>query len=240
MDDDLPGAGSAQLLAESPTSPSPVRPAPRGDYRQRGLDLPGRPASPVLGRQRRRPRMRRLRRSLVRWAVVAMVGAGSALSLRLFVLEAFAVPSNLMAPTLQTGDRIIAIRASVVHQVHRGEIVVFRPPKLFPCGTGGAPGTDLVERVVGLPGETISSSHGNVDIDGNRLEEQGWYDRAYGPLGSDPIASTTIPRGDFFVMGDNRDDTCDSRVFGPIPRALIIGKVLLVLTRDGHPHFELF
>ena len=81
---------------------------------------------------------------------------------------------------------------------------------------------DLVKRVIGLPGETISSSGGRVYIDGKPLSEP-WLPPGTVTTG---IASQKVPPNEYFVMGDNRSDSEDSRFFGPIPRSLIVGKVV--------------
>ena len=163
-----------------------------------------------------------------------------AVGLRLFVLEPFVVPSAAMAPTLQPGDRILVVKAGfLAGAVGRGEIVVIRHPDSSSCATVGASVPDLVTRVIGLPGETIWSVSGTVYIDGRPLKETGWYDRSSGPLGSAAIGRTTIPRDGYFVMSDNRADTCDSRSFGTVSGSAIVGRVVAIVARHGHPtlHF---
>jgi signal peptidase I len=163
-----------------------------------------------------------------------------ALLLRAYVVEPFSVPSSAMIPTLQAGDRILAVKSGLLGgPVKRGDIVVFGHPKFFPCRAGPATG-DLVKRVIGLPGETIWSVGDAIAVDGRRLHEPGWYDRTFGEVGSSPVHRTTIPRGDYFVMGDNRADTCDSRGFGAIPGSSIVGKVKVIISRRGHPHLFFF
>ena len=106
------------------------------------------------------------------------------------------------------------------------------PPGLLPEDCGGPEVNDLVKRVIGLPGETISTSGGYVYIDGKRLNETWLPASKQGTTGEGPPGSPSnldrpfhIPANDYFVMGDNRTDSCDSRYWGPIARSLIVGKV---------------
>ena len=95
-----------------------------------------------------------------------------AVLLRLTLIAPFTVPSSAMAPTLQAGDRILVLRSSfVTGSIGRGDIIVFHRPKFFPCQTSGT-GQYLVERVIGLPGETILSSHQTIYIDGKQMAER--------------------------------------------------------------------
>jgi signal peptidase I len=163
--------------------------------------------------------------------VVVVVALAAALLLRTFVVQTFYIPSGSMEPTLQIGDRILVDKLSYhLHGVDRGNIVVFRRPADENCG--GPPVADLVKRVIGLPGETISLGKGYVDIDGKRLAET-WLPASVqgstfpGPSGPayNLAKSYVIPANHYFVMGDNRADSCDSRYWGPIARSLIVGKV---------------
>jgi signal peptidase I len=163
--------------------------------------------------------------------IVVVVAVLVAVLLRTFVVQTFYIPSGSMEPTLQIGDRIIVNKLSYdLHGVDRGNIVVFSRPPAEDCG--GPEVNDLVKRVVGLPGETISLSGGDVYINGNRLDES-WLpaseqNKTYPGPGGTPYSLVRpyhIPAGDYFVMGDNRTDSCDSRYWGPIPESLIVGKV---------------
>jgi signal peptidase I len=164
-------------------------------------------------------------------AVVVVIVLAAAALLRLFVVETFFIPSGSMEPTLQIGDRIVVDKLAYhLHGIDRGDIVVFTRPPAEDCG--GAPVSDLVKRVIGLPGETISLSGGYVDINGKRLDER-WLPASVqgvsdpGPPG--PAYSLArpyrIPANHYFVMGDNRTESCDSRYWGPIARNTIVGKV---------------
>jgi signal peptidase I len=139
-----------------------------------------------------------------------------------------------MEPTIKLGARIVVNEGAYAdHSVQRGDIIVFRRPANENCG--GQPVADLLKRVVGLPGETIAltnGSKGNVLVNGKRLNEK-WLPasaqgRSFpGPAGT-PYNLTTpyqIPAGHYFVLGDNRSDSCDSRYWGPIAKGSIVGRV---------------
>jgi signal peptidase I len=170
-----------------------------------------------------------------RWretAVVVVVALLAALLLRLFVVQTYFIPSLSMAPTLQVGNRIVVDKLSYdFHGVHRGDIVVFARPADEHCG--GAVVPDLVKRVIGLPGETISlSGAGHVMINGATLPEtwlpQSERGTSYPGPGGPPYNLSRpykVPAGTYFVMGDNRGNSCDSRYWGPIAKSSIVGRV---------------
>jgi signal peptidase I len=164
--------------------------------------------------------------SSTRWikeaAVVVVVAVLVAVLLRAFVVQ-----------TLQIGDRILVNKLSYhLHGVNRGDIVVFSRPPTENCG--GPEVNDLVKRVIGLPGDVVSLTKGYVYIDGKKLDES-WLPSSEqgvtvaGPAGNDSNLARPyrVPSNDYFVMGDNRTDSCDSRYWGPISRSLIVGKVEL-------------
>jgi signal peptidase I len=170
-----------------------------------------------------------------RWVVelvgVVVVAILVAVLLRTFVVATYSIPSGSMEPTLQIGDRILVNKLSYhLHGVDRGNIVVFSTPPSENCA--GPPVSDLVKRVIGLPGEIISLKDGNVDINGRLLPEPflppSTRDDTYPGPSTAPYAlhqPYRIPPGDVYVMGDNRPDSCDSRFWGPIPESTIVGKV---------------
>ena len=187
-----------------------------------------------IGPQRRR----RWRRGLTETVVTLLVAALLSVLLRAYAYETFEIPSASMVPTLAVYDRILVQKAFFNwHGVREGEIVVFTHPPLDQCG--GVPAADLVKRVIALPGQTIYSSGGSIYINGRLLTEP--YLPAYDPLGP-PIASSQhpyrVPPGEFYVLGDNRADSCDSRYWGPIQGSSIIGKAILVIWHDHHPDFH--
>ncbi len=163
--------------------------------------------------------------------IVVVVAVLVAILLRTFVVQTFFIPSGSMEPTLQVGDRILVNKLSYhLHSVDRGDIVVFSRPPAENCG--GPEVNDLVKRVIGLPGDVVSLTGGHVYIDGKRLNESWLPTSEQGITVAGPPGNSSnlahpyrVPANDYFVMGDNRTDSCDSRYWGPITRSLIVGKV---------------
>jgi signal peptidase I len=177
------------------------------------------------------PSRRRAGHAAASWLVVLLVAAGLAVGLRLFVVQTFFVPSASMEPTLQIGDRMLVLK--IGYTIDRGSILVFRQP---PDDTTDTTHEDLVKRVIGLPGETIWSADNTVYIDGKPLSEP-WLPK--GTALGQSIRRQTIPAGDYFMMGDNRSDSFDSRDWGVLPGRLIVGEVLVVMWRNGGPVFHI-
>ncbi len=175
-----------------------------------------------------------IRGALSLFAMIAAVGILS-FSIRAYAVQDYIVPSGSMIPTLQIGDRIAVDKLSST--IHRGDIVVFNR----------APGDDdpqypvLVKRVIGLPGEVISSVGDTILIDGKPIT-QPWLPELTGACyqAAANIHPTTIPAGQYFVMGDCRNDSEDSRAWGTVPGGNIIGKVSAVIWRHNHPWMHWF
>ena len=182
-----------------------------------------------------------IQRWILEWGVILVVAAAAALMLRAFVIQPYKIPSGSMEPTLLVHDRVLVDKLSYdLHAVHRGDIIVFKKPADF-----YDPGvTDLIKRVIGLPGETISLKNGQIYIDGKLLHQkwlpaEGFSDP--GPLITNLRCANTgasvddcvIPKGDYFVMGDNRGDSDDSRYFGPISGKLIVGRAFIIVWPFG-------
>jgi signal peptidase I len=137
-----------------------------------------------------------------------------------------------MEPTIHCGrpkpgclgaadDRVV-VRVPA-RTVRRGDILVFKAPKVAArrCGAGGT----FLKRIVGLPGETWSERGGYVYVDGRKLSEPYLRPNRRSPVAHRPAR---IPANAYVVLGDNRIASCDSAVWGPLPKADIIGKVMRI------------
>jgi signal peptidase I len=185
-------------------------------------------------------RRRRWRRGLFEMAAMVLVALLVVGLVRTFAFQAFWIPSSSMVPTLGVNDRVLVQKAFFTwHDLREGDIVVFSHPPLDQCG--GPQEGDLVKRVIALPGQTIYSSGNSVYVNGRLLAEP--YLPHDDPLGP-PIASSQhpyrVPPGEFYLLGDNRAISCDSRYWGPIKGSSIVGKVVLVWWHDDHPDFRRF
>jgi signal peptidase I len=181
-------------------------------------------------------------RSAVDWVITIAIAVLVVFLIKAFVINPYKIPSASMEPTFHcaqpgpfceagSNDRIIANRL-IYHfrSPKRGDIVVFDPPpKAIACG----PFATYVKRLIGEPGETIEERKGFVYINGKKLDEP-YVDSSrrdsgdYGPLKLGP--------DEYFMMGDNRAHSCDSRVWGPIGRDAMVGTVFMVywpLSRIG-------
>jgi signal peptidase I len=214
---------------EAPRAPAVTEPAepallPVDGHGPAWGDTPGTAPPPTH-------RARRGSRWLIEWAIVLVVAIVVAVGIRTYVVQTFFIPSASMEPTLMIGDRILVDKISYhLHPIHRGDIVVFATP---PGEDAGPNVKDLVKRIIGLPGETISSAGGQVVINGKPLKEP-WLVPGTVTTG---ITTQKIPAGEYFVMGDNRSDSQDSRFFGPIHRSLIVGRVVVKIWPLTSFHF---
>ncbi len=164
---------------------------------------------------------RRHRRVILEWVIIVAAAVLVSFVMRTYAFQTFYIPSASMLPTLQVGDRIIVSKLSVnFGTINRGDIVVFKAPPAENCGE---PVTDLVKRVIGLPGDHLTSKGNTIFINGVALAENWSHNE---PLGQS-IGHVTVPTGNYFMMGDNHNDSCDSRMWGTVPRSDIIGKAFL-------------
>ncbi|MCG9968477.1 signal peptidase I [Pelotomaculum terephthalicicum JT] len=152
------------------------------------------------------------------WIKIIVAAIVLSLFVRNYVAEAKWIPSESMLPTLKVGDHIIIdklfYKLNGAGGINRGDIVVFNPPQ-----SANLSEKVLIKRVVGLPGETISVKSGSVYINGKQINEPYILEKS-----SMDFAPLEIPDNEIFVMGDNRNISYDSRFWGPLPLANIIGK----------------
>ena len=159
-------------------------------------------------------------RNVVEWVVIIGGAFLVAFVVKTFLIQAFFIPSGSMLPTLHEDDRVLVNKLSYdLHDVNRGDLVVFERPE----GQSAGQIRDLIKRVVGLPGERIEQRDGRVYIDGQLLEEPYLEDGTE----TTNLEPQTVPEGHVFVMGDNRDDSMDSRVFSAIDEDLIVGRAFV-------------
>jgi signal peptidase I len=190
-------------------------------------------------------RLRRPVRSLVDWLLTIAIAVAVVVAVKAWVVNPYRIPSASMEPTLHCArpelgcvgdrsDRVLVNRVAYhLHAPRRGDVVVFDTPSaaLRICGSSGI----YVKRLIGLPGETWSERQGIVYIDGRPLRErylkQSRRDHETYP-------ARRIRRGEYFFMGDNRRRSCDSRKWGTVPRADIVGPVFATYWPPGRIGFR--
>lgn len=173
----------------------------------------------------------RLARTIGEWVVVVVIAIAAALIIRLFLFQQYYIDGPSMESTLQPQDRVLVNKLSYrLHDVNRGDVVVFDRV------TSPDRHDDLIKRVIALPGETIEIRACTVYVDGVRLEEPYLDDESLAQV--DPVArcgshtdanATVVPPEMVYVMGDNRQQSFDSRDFGPIEIDKIRGRAFLVM-----------
>jgi signal peptidase I len=163
------------------------------------------------------------RRIAVEWTLIIVIAVLASLLVRTFVFQTFYIPSSSMNPTLWKGDRIVVNKLSVEFgTINIGDILVFKaPPDVAKDCSDKV--TDLVKRVIGLPGDRLYSKGNTIYVNGKKLDQKWSVWRTIGV----PISPTTVPAGHYFMMGDWHDNSCDSRTWGTVPRSDVIGKVFV-------------
>jgi signal peptidase I len=176
---------------------------------------------------------------LVELIVIVAVALGLALAIQALIVKPFRIPSESMVPTLQVSQRVLVDRVSFrFSEPHAGDIVVFKPPAgadIGICGNESAPGdaacgrptearsdANFIKRIVGEPGDRLHIQNGRAYING-RLQDEPFIRPSADCEICDLPRDITIPPGHFFMMGDNRGQSADSRQWGPVPKEWIIG-----------------
>jgi signal peptidase I len=163
------------------------------------------------------------RRGVTEWVLVLIAAIVVSLLVRTFVFQTFFIPSSSMNPTLSIGNRIMVNKLSVEFgTINIGDIVVFKaPPDVAKdCSDDVA---DLVKRVIGVPGDHLTSVGNTIYVNGKVLDQKWPHQNPVNPA----IGNVVVPKGQYFMMGDAHWNSCDSRFWGTVPRSDIIGKVFL-------------
>ena len=166
------------------------------------------------------PSKQRSVRAAVEWIAIIAGALLVALVIKALLIQAFYIPSESMVPTLKIGDRVLVNKVSYrMHDIHRGDIVVFERPN----GETDPRIKDLIKRVIGLPGDVIEARDGKVLINDRVLAEP------YLPSGTTTtnLPRQLVPPHHVFVMGDNRTNSRDSRVFQAIDEDLVVGRAFV-------------
>ncbi|MDQ2894783.1 MAG: signal peptidase I [Actinomycetota bacterium] len=188
-----------------------------------------------------------LLRSAAELVGIVAVALGLALAIQAFVVKPYEIPSASMEPTLQIGQRVLVDRiGSHFSSPSVGDVVVFHPPSSEACvnphqgedpaGAASASACDSVQhthssqtyikRVVGMPGDHLSIRDGHV-YRNRRRESDSYTQPCLGAAECNFPATIIVPPGDYYMMGDNRPDSLDSRFWGPVPKAWIIGQAFM-------------
>jgi signal peptidase I len=180
--------------------------------------------------------------SLIELVVIVAVALGLALGIQAFLVKPYRIPSESMVPTLEVGQRVLVNRiGNRFEDPHIGEVVVFHPPTGSDSDTCGdaqrregqacdrptptEASVNFIKRVVAGPGDRIAVRDGHVVLNGKLQKEPFINGTCQGNAGRGCTLprEITIPPGHWFMMGDNRGQSDDSRFWGPVPRSWIIG-----------------
>jgi signal peptidase I len=180
--------------------------------------------------------------SLLEFVLIVVVALGLALAIQAWVIKPFRIPSGSMEPTLDVGQRVLVDRVTGhFGDPERGDIIVFHPPKgaeqktAQACGVTPKPGQpcpqgtpersdqNFIKRVVAVGGDRVRIDHNHAIVNGKR-QKDGFAHLT--PCSNVCTLRTeiTIPPGHFFMMGDNRGESDDSRDWGPVPKKWVIGQ----------------
>ena len=172
--------------------------------------------TPPADSARKRGFLERCYRSAVAEIVVLVLLAFTlAMTTKTYVVEAYEIKGRSMVPTFDDGQRVVVLK--LFSDIQRGDIVIF--------SSQDDPGKDLIKRVIALPGERIQIRKGLVRINGKVLKEGYLEDKDYGLY--DAEIDEEVGLGQIYVLGDNRDDSHDSRRFGSVSEGSLKGRVVV-------------
>lgn len=155
-------------------------------------------------------------KKMLDWILTLGLAVLLSLGVRTYVAEARWIPSPSMLPTLKIGDRLLIEKVSFkINGISRGDIVVFHAPPASRMDEV------MIKRVIGLPGDTVSISKGVLYVNGDALEEPYEMEKP-----REDFKPFKVPEGSIFVLGDNRNNSFDSRFWGVVPQDLVIGKAV--------------
>ena len=188
--------------------------------------------------------------SLLELVLIVAVALGLALGIQAFLVKPYRIPSESMVPTLAVGQRVLVDRIGARFSAPDvGDVVVFHPPagaeQNNVCGEGAPPAGEVcdkptperadvnfIKRVVAGPGDRIKILNGHVVLNGKRQKEP-FAAPCGGGEGCDFPRTVTVPAGHYFMMGDNRGSSDDSRFWGPVPKAWVIGRAFATYWPPG-------
>ena len=177
--------------------------------------------------------MAKRKKSLIReYSEIIVLAVGLALFVRTFFIQAFRIPSESMEDTLLVGDFLFAnkllygpklpfvdVRLPAIRQPKKGDIIIFKYPQ--------DPKVDYIKRCVAVEGQTVELIDNQLFVDGV-LSEEPFTKYVFGSRPDRHFGPFTVPPGHLFMMGDNRDNSADSRAWGPLDKTLIAGKAMFI------------
>ena len=188
------------------------------------------------------PRPRGTWGALVELVIIVALAIGLALVIQAYVVKPYQIPSGSMEPTLDIGQRVLVNRFIYhLRDPKIGDVVVFHPPsgatdggpecavqhpRSQPCpqSTTDESDSNFIKRIVAGPGDTLSVHHGHPVVNGVEAKDEPYIEPCPKKDSCNLPKTITVPPGDYFMMGDHRGDSDDSRFWGPVPRDWIIGE----------------
>jgi signal peptidase I len=189
-----------------------------------------------------RPKQQKSKGGVLELFTIVAVALGLALAIQAVLVKPFRIPSESMVPTLEVGQRVLVDRVTFrIGEPERGDVVVFKPPRgaddnvcgerhssrsACPRPTSERSDTNFIKRVVAIGGDRLRIVDGRVILNGKRQREPFIRPDSTCDICNLP-AEITIPKGMYFMMGDNRGESADSRFWGPVPKKWLIGQAFM-------------